>query len=82
MELAAEIATGNTFLKYGRKGEISDLIMLIPLGNPHKRFVWISEEDNKIYWRDQNKYRKKSRSISFDEVYKKCLMIIMNLIDK
>ena len=39
MELAAQLATGNTFLKYGRKGENSDLIVLIPLGNPHKRFV-------------------------------------------
>ena len=70
MELAAELARGGTFLKYGRKGEFKHFIMLIDtLGNPHKRFVWISEEDNKIHWRDQDKFSEKPRSISFDEVF-------------
>ena len=66
-----------------RKSLFKHLIILINnIGNPHKRFVWISEEDNKIHWRDQEKFREKPRSICFDEVFKKNHIIIyFELID-
>jgi cytohesin/brefeldin A-inhibited guanine nucleotide-exchange protein len=56
MEIATEMIKGAQFVKYGRRG------------TPHKRFVWISEQEDYIYWKDLAKATEKPRSMPFADI--------------
>ena len=56
MNRARDVIQGASFRKYGRRGK------------PHERYVWISEKEDFIYWKNPKQSKPTVKSIPMHEV--------------